>query len=85
MGKITVLLKSVDEPDPVHERRQPVNGRPGYVGGGTIIFRDAGGHWADIQVPASLVWDAARTAALSKPKLIRAQAADPPAGHSRVK
>jgi hypothetical protein len=60
-GKLVVMLKSVDEPVPVHAPRQPVAGRPGYlrVQDGTQImtFQAANGAWVDIQAPTSLGWD----------------------------
>jgi hypothetical protein len=59
-GKLVVMLKSVDEPVPVHAPRQPVAGRPGYlrVQDGTQImtFQAANGAWVDIQAPTSLGW-----------------------------
>jgi hypothetical protein len=65
-GKLVVMLKSVDEPVPVHAPRQPVAGRPGYlrVQDGTQImtFQAANGAWVDIQAPTSLGWDGAELA-----------------------
>ena len=61
VGKLVVMLKSADEPVPVHAPRQPVAGRPGYlrVQDGTQImtFQAANGAWVDIQAPTSLGWN----------------------------
>ncbi|HMH91324.1 MAG TPA: hypothetical protein VK586_09600, partial [Streptosporangiaceae bacterium] len=60
-GKLVVMLKSVDEPVPVHAPRQPVAGRPGYLrvqeGTQIMTFQAANGAWVDIQAPTSLGWD----------------------------
>lgn len=62
VGKIVVMLKSVDEPVPAHGDRVPVNGRPGFLRDQgitkTLTYKDSGGAWVDIQVPSSLGWHA---------------------------
>lgn len=61
VGKLVVMLKSVDEPVPAQAPRQPVAGRPGYLrvqdGTQILTFQAANGAWVDIQAPTSLGWD----------------------------
>jgi hypothetical protein len=64
VGKLVVMLKSVDEPVPTQAPRQPVAGRPGYLrvqdGTQILTFQAANGAWVDIQAPTSLGWDGTR-------------------------
>jgi hypothetical protein len=66
IGKLVVMLQSVDVTKPPSGASQPVNGRPGVfdVQGDTQIltFQVAGGRWVVIQAPTSLGWNGSELA-----------------------